>query len=144
MNSYTATVEVAPKGRRVDAELVDQLTTELEDYAPAIAESPRGFTAVTITVPATSLRQATSTSLRLVEDATGLEAIACEVMAEAEADARRDWIQLPELVSVSEAAELLGVSRQAVQQRIDSKSLPATRVGRGYVLPRSSVVPADA
>jgi excisionase family DNA binding protein len=41
---------------------------------------------------------------------------------------------MPELVSVTEAAERLGVSRQAVLQRLASGSLPGTKVGTTWAV----------
>jgi excisionase family DNA binding protein len=47
------------------------------------------------------------------------------------------------LLSVAQAAERLGISRQAVLKRIRSGRLPATKVGRAYVV-SADVVPAPA
>ncbi|WP_141014740.1 helix-turn-helix domain-containing protein [Nocardioides sambongensis] len=44
-----------------------------------------------------------------------------------------------EYISVSEAADLLGVNRQRIHQRILEGSLPARRVGTQWTLPLSSV-----
>lgn len=45
------------------------------------------------------------------------------------------------LVSVAQAAERLGVTRQAVLKRIRSGRLPATKVGRAYVVPEYALEP---
>jgi excisionase family DNA binding protein len=42
-------------------------------------------------------------------------------------------------VSVAEAAELLGITRQAVLKRIRNGRLPATKVGRNYIVPREGL-----
>jgi uncharacterized protein len=42
-------------------------------------------------------------------------------------------------VSVAEAAELLGITRQAVLKRIRAGRLRASKVGRAYVVPRSEL-----
>jgi uncharacterized protein len=49
-----------------------------------------------------------------------------------------------EFLSVAQAAERLGITRQAVLKRIRSGRLPATKVGQAYIVPRSAVsgVPA--
>lgn len=47
-----------------------------------------------------------------------------------------------ELVSVTQAASLLGVTPTRVRQRIAEGSLPAEKVGRTWVLDRATVVPA--
>lgn len=46
------------------------------------------------------------------------------------------------LVSVAQAAERLGVTRQAVLKRIRSGRLPATKVGRAYVVPETALEPS--
>ena len=44
-----------------------------------------------------------------------------------------------EFLSVTEAANLLGITRQAVLKRIRAGRLRAMKVGHGYVLPRAAV-----
>ena len=116
---------------------------ELEEFRPALSNSTRGWRSATVTVPGASLRQAIATAVALVEAAYAAPAIAVEAMTEAEADVRQGWVQTPDLVSVTQAAELLGVSRQRVLQRIRENTLPATQVGRDYVIPRSAVETAS-
>lgn len=48
--------------------------------------------------------------------------------------------EIPDLISVTEAAELLGMSRQAVHKRIDTDQIPAAQVGQQVVLRRDLVV----
>jgi excisionase family DNA binding protein len=138
MEMYNATVDVAKREQLTDDQ-VDAAMARLEQYHPALGGSPRGWQSAIISLPAASLMQATSTALALVEAAFGAPALAVEVMTTAEFDARQGWSPMPDLVSVSEAAELLGVSRQRVLQRIEAKTLPATRVGRDWVIARSAV-----
>ena len=49
-----------------------------------------------------------------------------------------------ELLSVAQAAELLGITRQAVLKRIRTGRLRATKVGRNYVVPREALGSAPA
>jgi excisionase family DNA binding protein len=44
-----------------------------------------------------------------------------------------------ELISTSELAGILGVSRVTVHKRIKSGEIEAIRVGRSYLVPRSSI-----
>lgn len=138
---YNATVEVDRRERdgAPTHDELDAMLDKLEPYHGVIAFSRRGFLEATITLPAASLAQACVTAVAVIEAATGHPALTAEVMTTLEFDAREGWEPLPDLVSVTEAAELLGVSRQAVQQRIDAKTLPAVQIGRAWALPRGSL-----
>ena len=135
MTSYNATIELAG---RTSAEQAVHVVDALADYHPAVGRSLTGHLDVVLTVQADTLRQAVSTALAVVQ-AADLEALAVEVLPTDEFDRRLNLTPIPELVSVTEAAQQLGVSRQAVQQRIDAGTLPAQRVGKSYVLVRSSL-----
>ncbi|MGC8025595.1 hypothetical protein ACP3WI_24755, partial [Salmonella enterica] len=83
-------------------------------------------TQITITLPAESLRQASTVALTVTADATPADAqpVACQVMTTHEFDKSSGILDMPgDLLSVSEAAEALGVSRQAVLKRIDHGGL---------------------
>lgn len=45
----------------------------------------------------------------------------------------------PQLISVSEAAEKLGISRWRINQLINEKRLPAKKIGRAYVIKESDL-----
>ena len=47
-----------------------------------------------------------------------------------------------DFVSTSEAAKILGVSRIAVFNKIKSGKIPATKVGRNFVIRKSDVLKA--
>lgn len=136
--SYTAVVDVGTR-EHPDAGRVDQVLDQLAPYAGAIGTSPTGLLSATITFPAENLTQAATTAVLIATEALGATAVACSVMTTAEFDTRQGWEALPELVSPTEAAQILGVSRQAVQQRIDAGTLPAEQVGRSWVLSRAVV-----
>lgn len=139
MEMYNATIDVANRDE-LDDDAIDTAMARLEQFHPAIGGSPRGWRSAIISLPAENLAQATIAAVAVVEAAFGAPALAAEVMTTAEFDARQGWAPVPDLVSVSEAAELLGVSRQRILQRIEAKTLPASRVGRDWVIPRSAVV----
>lgn len=135
MKMFNANVEV--QRRDVDA---DQAMERLAGYHPTIGTSDRGWVCARISLPAEDLAQACHTAAAVITQALEAEAIAAEVMTEAEFDAREGWEPAPvDLVSVTEAAELLEVSRQRVLQMIDEHKLPATKVGRSWHIPRSAV-----
>lgn len=128
-------------------DVVDDVMDSIEDYAGTIAGNDRGRLELILTIPATGLRQAAATGLTIAEAALGKRAkvASIEVMTTKEFDARIDAIKppaIPELVSITEAAQLLGVSRQAVHQRLETGSLPGVRVGTTWVIPRAGVRPA--
>lgn len=125
-------------------DIFDDLMAALADYHPAIARSERGWVEAHITLPADTLRQAVTTALAIAEAASAVPVLAIEVLPTAEFDARVDLVEVPELVSVTDAAELLGVTRSAVLQRLESGSLPGTKVGKTWVIQRAVVAPRHA
>lgn len=138
MTRYNARIEYATR-EPIDDHLIDALI----DYHPAAGRSPRGWAEVTITLPSESLRQATVTALALAEAALAVEVLALEVLPTDEYDARLGLAPLPELVSVTEAAAKLGVSRQAVLQRLESGSLLGQKAGSTWVVPADALLTAD-
>jgi excisionase family DNA binding protein len=50
----------------------------------------------------------------------------------------------PSFVSVAEAAERLGITRQAVLKRIRTGRLPARKVGRNYIVPAEALGPTPS
>lgn len=137
MKDYTVTIEVALKD--VTEARADELVDELQDYGPAVSSSARGWLSATITLPAASLAQATSSAVAVVQTAAGAEAIGALAMTTAERDAREGWDSEADLLSTTEAARLLGVSRQAVLERIERKTLPAEKIGKRWTIPRAAL-----
>lgn len=117
----------------------DDAVDALVGYHPAIGPSRRGHLEVLISLPAETLRQAINTSLAVLEQAVG-PVIAIEVLTTDDFDARHGLSPMPELLSVTEVAAELGVSRQAVLQRLESGSLTASRVGNSWVIQRASLI----
>jgi len=91
-----------------------------------------------ITLEAKSLSQAVVAGHAVLKDAAG-ELFTFAVMPTSEFDRRTDDIQVPELVGAVDAAEMLGVTRQRVQQLASSGSLPSTKVGKVLAFSRSDV-----
>ncbi|GAB3988947.1 helix-turn-helix domain-containing protein [Nocardioides marmoraquaticus] len=142
--SYNATIEYKKRADVVLPVDVDHLMDSLAEYHPAVGSSPRGWLEITITLPAASVAQAATTALAVVTEAVRGFAISAEplvaaVMTTEEFDARAGMQPLPELVSSAEAAELLGVSRQRVNQLVEAGQLQGEHVGRALVLPRAAV-----
>ena len=132
MSEYNVVFELPI--RNLDDDGVDKLIEQFIDFHPAVSTSILGWTEVTITVQAETLRQAIATALGLAGEVVSITA-----MTTAEFDRRPVEVErLPDLLSVSEMAEQLGVSRQAVLQRIESGTLPAVRIGKAWALPASA------
>lgn len=134
MIQYNATVELDSRD-----DIDERLLTELDDYHPATGRSPYGRVLVTITLPAETMAQAAKTALLVVGAAARKPLLAIEVMHAEEFDRRLGVGPVPELASVTEAAEQLGVSRQAVLQRLEAGTLPGQKVGNGWVIPRAAL-----
>lgn len=138
MTSYNATLQLED---RFDAALAEQLVDELADFHPAVSRSLSGHIEVVVTMPAESVRQAVITAISVVGAHHVVTAI--DVVTTDEFDRRLGLEPVPDLLSVTEAAAALGVTRQAVLQRIEAGSLTARRVGTAWVIPRTAVAATD-
>lgn len=137
-NRYSAHVEVDVR-KNPTADQVDATMGQLEPFHASIGMSPHGLLSVQLTVTADTLPQAAIVATSVVESALGAAVVAVELMTEAEFNRREGWDDVDDLVGVPEAAELLGVSRQAVGQRVRSGSLPGERRGRDWMVPRKAI-----
>ncbi|KAB2806983.1 helix-turn-helix domain-containing protein [Pimelobacter simplex] len=137
MNMHTVTIETAETNPT--AARAEQLLEQLQDLHAAVSVSERGWVTIDVTLPAEHVRQAVMLAIAAVEQAGAHAVVAVTAMTEEEADQREGWETLPDLVSVTEAAAELGVSRQAVLDRIGRHTLPATKIGRDYAIPRSAL-----
>lgn len=132
---YNARIEFA---MAATPEAADELVDEFAEYHAAAEPAEGNRLALILTFPATSLRQAAVTVLALLGD-KGYEPVALEVQTTEDYDRRIGTIPVPELLTVSRIASELGVSRQAVQQRIDSGAMAARKVGNGWLVTREEV-----
>ncbi|MCR6688104.1 helix-turn-helix domain-containing protein [Cellulomonas sp.] len=138
MTDYNARIDLnhpAPAGH--DDPFTDTVLTALEGFSPAVSRGMHGGTTLDFTIPANDLKQATTLALSLATTATTAELVGLEVIPTVEFD-RRNGTHMPALLSVSETAERLGISRQAVLQRIESGNLVATKVGSTWVIPEAT------
>lgn len=118
------------------ARMVDQFT----DWHGAVGFSPRGYVDVQLTLAAEDLVRAASTAVAIAAPIIQAQPLRVEAMTEAEFDARLGEVPMPELIGVTEAAELIGVSRQRVLQMIDEGKLAGVRVGKSIALARDEVL----
>ncbi|RTE48142.1 helix-turn-helix domain-containing protein [Actinobaculum sp. 352] len=114
----------------------EDLLERLADYHVAVGPAPHGWS-VTLSLPADSLQQAISTLLAVA--GTVGEPRALTVRTSEEFDRVHGLEPLPELLSVSQAADALGLTRQGVLHRIHTGALVATKVGKTWFVPASAV-----
>lgn len=133
--SYNAVAELdAP----FDEDTAEQLLGPIADYSGAAGRSELGHTEVVFTLPAETLRQANTTALAILETYPWpLRSL--RVLPTDDYDRLVDAIDVPPLVSVQEAADQLGISRQGVLKAITTGSLPAIRVGSTWIVRESAV-----
>lgn len=141
--AYTAHLELArtPDDDQLPTDLIDDLYDTLGPFSPSFSVSPRGCAAVTMTIHGVNISGALAAAAAVTEDAFDRPVIAATIATETEAEARAAFVDVPDLVSVAEAAELLGVTPQAVRDRINRHTLQAVRIGeRGTAVPRAALV----
>lgn len=141
---FTATIETDNADAFTDEQL-EAAIDALSHVAGAIATSSHGNREATITLPADTIAQAAQLALTTVTPILGGDVLRFEILPEETADARRDDVDIPELVTITEAAEILGTSRQAVHKRVRSGSIPSVRIGNSqtFAIVKSSLAPAS-
>lgn len=122
---------------RPPAAALDAILDHLADWHASAGAVQSGNLGITLTLPADGLRQAVATALALVEPIA--PSLTVRALPERIRDERQGWEAVDDTISALEAAEILGVSRQRVQQMVAEGKLPRRRVGRGYVFPRAAV-----
>ncbi|MEO5920534.1 MAG: hypothetical protein ABIQ01_05260 [Pseudolysinimonas sp.] len=113
----------------------DHLMDALAAYGVSVGSGAHNHGTVTITVPAENISQAFSTAIAVAERASGLTIVGAEVLPTDEFDARSGLEPIPALVSVAEAASMLGVTKVRANQMIgEGKFRTARRVGKSFVI----------
>jgi hypothetical protein len=137
---YNATLTIRPHSPVEDDDAVDDLMNILAGYHPAIGDAPAapGAIEAVISLPAHTLAQAVTTATALavqVGDLEGIEVIPTHVWD------RREGLKVDdvELVSVTEAAARLGLTGQAVRDRIAAGTLPGRKIGRNWLVPTAAL-----
>jgi len=106
----------------------DVLVDTFKTFHPSAGPAGNGNIDVWLTLPGVD-------AYHVVEIATALAAkvqrplIALEVLPTADFDRRSGLTPVPELIGADEAAEMLGISRQAISKKVAAGTLPAHRVG---------------
>ncbi|TFV83143.1 helix-turn-helix domain-containing protein [Blastococcus sp. CT_GayMR16] len=137
MTDYNARIEL--DSRDFDEAAVDVLMDVVEPYSGVVARAVHGGRVeLILTVPAADLRQATITAMSIVL-ATGHQVYALEVLPTDDFHQRINATPVPELLSVTQTADELGISRQRALQLVNAGQLDAVKVGDTWVVPRPAV-----
>jgi len=124
-------------------EKIEEVRTYAEQSGglhPAIGTSRLGYLDATVTLPADSIQLAVIMAVSTVQSIAGATAIRVDSMTESEFLARNGFdVDEPELIGAVDAAIILGVSRQRVQQLAEENRLPASKVGKSLVFVREDV-----
>lgn len=132
--NHNVTIEY---GTRADID--EQLLDAFSPYHPATGRSVTGNVQVVLTVPAEDVVQMLHTTAAIVAREMLAPVVAVEVITTDEFDRRIGLQPVPELLSVTEAAAVAGVSRQAILQRLESGSLPGRKVGTSWAVQANAV-----
>ena len=137
MTDFNAILELAEP----DPERAEDIVDQLHEFSASASPTLTRRLALTLTVSAEGIAQATKIALGL---AATLEQplTALQVLSTADYDHQVDLDALAGVVSVSEAATELGVSRQAVLQRLDAGTLAGRKAGQGWLISRSALTEA--
>lgn len=127
----------------VTAELADQVVDQLASWAAAAETAPSGYLQVTITLDADSVAAATRLTLGLAGE-LDFSLSRVEVLSTTDFDRRLGLGDLDDVVSVAEAASELGVSAQAIRQRLEAGTLAGRKAGRAWHVSRGAVLAAKA
>lgn len=123
-----------------DAKVIDAIMDALKDHHVAATSHPLGYVQATITLPADTVRQATTTALALADTVThptrgfAVPVLSIEVLPTDVFDAMLGVEATPELLSVTQAAEQLKVSPQAVRERLERGTLPGIKIGATWAV----------
>lgn len=143
MNEYVVEVEFgAPAGEELGVTIVDAFLP----YDGVSGVSDHGNADVTASLFADSFADATRTALDAVALVGRGEPITFTVVQATEWEARAgiDGENIIDVMSVTEVAQRLGVTRQRVHQLVGEGRIPARRVGHSVVISESAVTGFEA
>lgn len=122
----------------------DDLIDALSDYHPAVSPSQQhpGSWEVVTTLLATNLTQAITAILAVARAADITDLRGLEVIPTADWDRREATDD--ELLSVAETADRLGVTPQAVRERLARGTLTGFKTGRAWLVPAHTLNTANS
>jgi len=121
-----------------DDDLVDQVITSLWEYGGTLAADEWQRVQILCTIQADDMKGALATARSALHPWP--DQVKIEVLDEAEFEA---WSHPQDYVTVTEAAAELGVTRQAILQRVERGTLPARRKGHRWAVSRSALTRAQ-
>jgi hypothetical protein len=138
---YNVTVEL--DGQHDPEELAERLygTEPADAFHLAIHKSSAGSrAALTLTVGEWNVHAAIDAALEVTRDAWELNPYAVAALPTDEYDRRVELgVDVPSMVSVPDAAAMLGVSPQRVRQLLAAEQLAGRKVGRDWLVSRVAV-----
>lgn len=117
---------------------IDHYIEALNTYHVAVSNPRAKEGQIILTIPANTLTQAIQTTQAIATSA-GITIDALTIETTERFDTLANEIPMPKLISVTEAAQLLKVSRQAILQRITAHTIPATKIGDTWAIPRAAI-----
>lgn len=144
---YSAHIEVTDKTPLDD---LPDLAVKIQKMAAlngVLGQHPRGWLAASMVIHADDPVTAAAGAVAAVEGVYGHPVLSLRIVPTDEDVARAKYPThpIPKLYSVTEVAEKLGVTRQAVLQQITvSKTLPAIRIGTTYAIPATALGDREA
>lgn len=140
MQMFSATLELEAPAEAMTGAAGDAMLARFEAFHVTLARSPLNRAQLTLTLPAETLWQATEMIRALTSGLT----IASVLIEDPRDLDRRSGSAVPPLLSVTEVAERLGLTRTGVQHRIAAGALPAVRVGNTWAIPATAARAPDA
>lgn len=129
---YIVTVQIN------DAIDVNSALAHVAQFSGIVRENKDGLQVI-FTVEGSSINKAFHRARDVCAQIGSLYSIL--IVQESSADELLGVDDIPPLVSASQAAEILGVSTQAINKRLKSGTLPGLKVGSTWVIPLRSVKP---
>lgn len=126
--AWSVYVELA--ARDMPDSVIEELCERLVDREPAVGIAPNGNLSARVWIDTATARQAADIALKEVAAAAkgagaGQTIVGFELLTEEELDRRNAEPLVPELVGVSEIAEMLGVGRQRAAQLTQRDDFPS-------------------
>lgn len=127
---YNATITYDTRDQKAAGELLDALA----EFHPAATADPLGYVQAIITVQAETLAQATAVALAVGGPALDADVVGVDVTPTERFDSLGDAGDIGGLLSVAEAATILGVSPQAVRERLERGTIPGRKIGKTWAV----------